>query len=339
MQTQTFVPLLLSDGTSRTIRYIEDDNVASEGYEGGRDGPRCGLASTLVNAADFSESFILETGLCELDVQDASNWADFLRDEETGLPPLSSAAAAAAATTSSMDYDLADVGPETLESPAVSGRAAPPAPTPAPPALDLDFFSSPESFLRFIQSEGYKAQQRALRERILASFEILRECPWPLPKPLFVLALTGDRHSVASSPDDGDTGKVYSLRTKLPEPGAATDLSRVYALRNQSASLSVFRMVDGLVTFEDERAAQRYAEALEREAAESAASMDPPGVHVATLDSHYLFRTAGDAKAVVVLVRELEAPGEAPGRFMVEPSQLAAELRGKRSVEELEDLP
>ena len=86
-----------------------------------------------------------------------------------------------------------------------------------------------------------------------------------------------------------------------------------------SALISVNCMVDGVLAFEDERAAEAFEEMLESDGLQ--------GVSLARCDSHKLFRMVGDASAVVVLCT-------APAGKLPRPVELAVSLRGQRTLED-----
>ena len=89
------------------------------------------------------------------------------------------------------------------------------------------------------------------------------------------------------------------------------------------ALIQVNKLVDGVLIFEDDQAAEEFAEMLEADG--------HGGVGLASCDSHQLFRMAGEASAVVVLCTA--AAGQVP-----RPEELAVALRGQRSLEGSTDL-
>lgn len=186
--------------------------------------------------------------------------------------------------------------------------AAPPPPPDRPPESIPD---SPLALLRFLTSDAHKEAQRREWEEVKGSYEILQGCPWPVPRPLYVIAA----HQPGS-----DAGLTHTLRTRLPLADVENELTRV--LRGKAAAdagkplIRCSEMVDGIVTFETEDDAEQYGELLEQ-------GGTAEGVAVARCDSHELFRSVQGAKGAVVLLRK---GGKVPF-----PHQLAAALKGSPS--------
>lgn len=86
-----------------------------------------------------------------------------------------------------------------------------------------------------------------------------------------------------------------------------------------AALIRVNSIADGVLAFEDERAADEFGEMLKADG--------HPEVGLARCDSHELFRMVGGAGAVVVLCTA--AVGKLPS-----PVELAVSLRGQRPVED-----
>lgn len=191
---------------------------------------------------------------------------------------------------------------------AVPKPAAPPPPPDRPPESIPD---SPLALLRFLTSDAHKEARRREWEEVKASYEILQGCPWPVPRPLYVIA--------ARQPGS-DAGLTHTLRTRLPLTDVENELTRV--LRGKAAAdagnplIRCSEMVDGVVTFETEEEAERYGELLEQ-------GGTAEGVAVARCDSHELFRSVQGVKGAVVLVRK---GGKVPF-----PHQLASALKGSPS--------
>ena len=188
---------------------------------------------------------------------------------------------------------------------APSQPSTPPAAPEQPPDTIPD---SPLALLRYLTSDAHKEARRREWEEVQASYEILQGCPWPAPRPLYVLA--------ARQPGS-EAGLTHTLRTRLALGDVENELTRLLRGKQASESLDPLircsQMVDGVITFESEGDAERYGELLEQ-------SGTAEGVAVARCDSHELFRNVQGAKgAVVLLRRDCKVPY---------PHQLATALKG-----------
>ena len=199
--------------------------------------------------------------------------------------------------------------------------------------------------------------------RSLPAAQVLDASPWVAPRPLYLLVVPprqgqqqqrrGGAASALPPPpllpptggDDGEAaaaGQTYTLRTRVARGDTADELSLVLRLRAADGGplIACSELKDGVVAFEDEGDAQRYARMLEKAAAggEAAAWGGSGGASVemeagiARCDSHALFRTVQDVKAVVVLLRTRHGSDEADGdgdplALLPQPHQLAASLR------------
>ena len=193
-----------------------------------------------------------------------------------------------------------------------------------PPPSTADYLSSPLALLRYLTSDAHKEEQRRERADVERSYEILQGCPWPIPRPLYVLA---------ARQQGTDTGLTHTLRTRLPLTAVEDELTRLLRgdgrqggkkptdgdreqQEQQGATpfINCSELVDGLVTFEVEEDAERYGNLLEESgAAESVA--------VVRCDSHELFRSVQGVRGVVVLVKKKESS------VVPAPHQLAAAVR------------
>ncbi|GAB4814538.1 hypothetical protein N2152v2_001584 [Parachlorella kessleri] len=183
---------------------------------------------------------------------------------------------------------------------------------------------SPLQLLRYLTSEKYKATQAELTSRVRASYQVLEASPWLAPRTLYILA-TSQQPSSSGSTTEPTPGLTFTLRTRVGRPDQEAELTRVLGRRRPDGSpiIACSQVVDGVVAFEGEAAAGRFADALE-------AAGYGAEVSVASCNSHALFRSVQDARGVLVLVRPSSVDGWLP-----EPHQLATSLRGQRSFEEL----
>lgn len=147
-------------------------------------------------------------------------------------------------------------------------------------------------------------------QQVSSSYEVCPGCPWLLPRPVFVLALGAD---VA------DLGNTYTLPARLQQEGTANELAKVMRNRKFESIMDISRLVDGVVTFEHHDDAARFGAMLEEEGHSS--------VMIAEVDSHKLFRMAGDLQHVVVLMRA--------GGYLPMPYQLAAALKQQPALDEM----
>ncbi|KAL4437392.1 hypothetical protein ABPG75_004531 [Micractinium tetrahymenae] len=212
---------------------------------------------------------------------------------------------------------------------------APPPPAPAPataaPAQPASFVpekpaeperprmpSSPMELLRYLNSPEYRQAQEEQWARVRGSYEVLDQVPWVAPKPLYLLTVeqappAGSAGVAAEAPR---AGLSYSLRTRVARKDAEDELSRVLRRRAPDGGplIRCSEMKDGVVAFEDEADAERYGQMLEADG--------DAQVSIARCDSHELFRSVQDVKAVVVLLRR-------GGAFLPQPHQLATSLRSQ----------
>lgn len=179
--------------------------------------------------------------------------------------------------------------------PAIDRRAAKesasttPLPEAQPQAEEDAIPNSPLALLRYLTSDTHREAQRREWEEIRGSYEILRGCPWPVPRPLYVL-------SVAQG--SSDAGLTHTLRTRLPRADLENEITRVLGNRrreNGDPLIQCGELTDGVVAFDSEEQAQEYGAHLEDSGALE--------VSVAQCDSHELFRGINEVKAVVVLMR------------------------------------
>lgn len=171
--------------------------------------------------------------------------------------------------------------------------------------------ASPLELLRFLTSPEHRRAVQEELEQVRRSYELLEGCPWPAPRPLFLLATPA-----AGDSDEGDAGATHTHRTLLPRADIEGEMDSLLGGRRRQDGSPLIRcgqIVDGVVAFEDEGSAERYGAMLEEGGA--------AGVAVARCDSHALFRAVRDARGVVVFLR--------PAPFVPRPHQLAAALRGQ----------
>lgn len=187
--------------------------------------------------------------------------------------------------------------------------------TEPPQQQRLQVESQPDSieqlFERFSTPE-YKRKQRELWEHVRGSYQVCDGSPWVSARPVFVLTL---------GQGNEETGVMYTLRTSVPSPDTEDELAKVMKRRQPdgAALISVNSIADGVLAFEDERAADEFGEMLKADGHSE--------VGLARCDSHELFRMVGSAGAVVVLCTA--AVGKVPS-----PVELAVSLRGQRPVED-----
>eukprot|EP00879_Flechtneria_rotunda_P002367 GHRR01002562.1.p1 GENE.GHRR01002562.1~~GHRR01002562.1.p1 ORF type:complete len:281 (+),score=54.76 GHRR01002562.1:112-954(+) len=166
-------------------------------------------------------------------------------------------------------------------------------------------------YLESLFSASYEAQPLM---NVEDSYQILHGCPWVLPRSVFVLACKRQ----GATPED-DVRNMYTLRTKVKQEGAANALAKLLKKQHLAEALEVADMHDGVVLFEDDQDADRFASMLEEEGHSQ--------VMLAEVHSHKLFRLATDAGALVVLLPR--------GSSIPAPYQLAASLKQKRSWDSL----
>lgn len=180
--------------------------------------------------------------------------------------------------------------------------------------------SSPMELLRYLNSPEHQAAQREQWARVRGSYEVLDQVPWVAPKPLYLLAVeqppSASRRRSSRAADEPQAGLSYSLRTRVAQADAEDELSRVLRRRAPDGGplIRCSEIKDGVVAFEEEADAERYGQMLEAEGAAE--------VSIARCDSHELFRSVQDVRAVVVLLRR-------NGAFLPQPHQLATSLRSQ----------
>jgi hypothetical protein len=163
------------------------------------------------------------------------------------------------------------------------------------------------ALLRYLNSDAHRESQKREWEEVQNSYEILQGCPWPVPRPVYVLAARQGDH---------EAGLTHTLRTRLPLSDVEDELTTLLRGANHGKKkplISCSELVDGVVTFESEDDAERYGQLLEE-------SGTAESVAVARCDSHELFRDVQGVKGVVVLLRR--------GGKVPLPHQLASALRG-----------
>jgi hypothetical protein len=156
-----------------------------------------------------------------------------------------------------------------------------------------------------LTSHKHKQEQEDLWQSVRDSYEVLHGCPWPAPKPLYLLA---------SPQTDTEAGLTYTVRTRIPLEGVESELAALFGRTGAAADfISAAQMVDGVVAFEDDADAETFGAMLEKDRGAR--------VSVARCDSHELFRDVQGVQGVVVLIRR--------GGSVPRPHQLAAAVRGK----------
>lgn len=184
--------------------------------------------------------------------------------------------------------------------------------------VDSDLIpDSPLQLLRYMTSEKYNRTQKELWKQVQGSYQVLEGSPWVAPRPLYVLA---------TQQADREEGLTYTLRTRVDRQDMEDELTRVLGRRRPdgSAVIRCSEIRDGVIAFEDEEVAGRYADLLESGATHGEVS-------VARCESHALFRSVQNAKSVVVLLRPTP---QQDGSLMPQPHHLAAVLRGQQSMED-----
>jgi len=181
-----------------------------------------------------------------------------------------------------------------------------------PPGGEIPL-ASPLALLRFLTSDAHREAQRSEWNEVCASYDILHGCPWPVPRPLYILAVLQP---------DNDIGVGHTLRTQLSRVDIENELTRILGDKRRENGDPIIRcgeLVDGLIAFESEEEAEQYGQLLE----ESGAS---GGVRVACSDSHDLFRQVQGVQGVVVLHRR--------GAVVPSVHKLSAVLRGQTSLDD-----
>jgi hypothetical protein len=194
------------------------------------------------------------------------------------------------------------------------------------------------------------------------TYQVLEGCPWPMPRPLYTLALRGSASAAAAAlasrlhrkrygadgggdddedesaaADDDRVGSTYTLSVRTRDRGAAGDLARALGKGAEwAARMDVGARRDGVVAFGSERDARRFAALLERPASADEPGGGHSGVAVARVDSHALFRAAADVRSMVVYLppcggddgssNDDDDQQSSSGRTVPRPHQLAAAL-------------
>lgn len=174
--------------------------------------------------------------------------------------------------------------------------------------------ASPLALLRLFTSPDHMAKVRQEEKAVRQSYIILSGCPWPVSKPLYVLAA-------------GTGGQTHTLRTRLPMDQVQTEINQIlsrnrknnkYKVDDQQPIIKCSQLVDGVVAFEDEGDAELYGSHLEE---------DQPTVKIARCDAFDLFKTVNETKGVVILLQR--------GAEIPLPHRLAASVRSDNSEDKL----
>ncbi|KAL6774001.1 hypothetical protein ACKKBG_A23395 [Auxenochlorella protothecoides x Auxenochlorella symbiontica] len=177
--------------------------------------------------------------------------------------------------------------------------------------------NSPLALLKRMTSPEFLARAVAEEEKLERSYRVHEGCPWPAPRPLYVLALS------EGGPASGAPGALHTLRTRLPLAGVQDELNQ--AMGWSSPRIACSRVADGVVAFRTLVAAEAYAAELEE-----ARGLPHASVAVVETASHALFRSTAAAQAVVVVLAD-EADGSGPPG----PLQLAGALLRRTREERL----
>ena len=208
-------------------------------------------------------------------------------------------------------------------------RLQAPAELPQPPEEAVP--ASPLELLRRMASAEGRAAAAAAQARVRTSYKVLEGCPWVAPRPLYVLA-SEQQHAPGGIGGEGAPGLAYSMRTRMARRDTGDELSQLLRRRRPDGMplISCSEMRDGVVAFEDDADAERFAQALEVDglAGRPGGARDPgvPAITIARCYSHALFRGVADARGVVVLLRR--------GVALPRPHELAASLRAQEALED-----
>ena len=206
------------------------------------------------------------------------------------------------------DVDNPQPPPPEEEPPA---RAVVEAPRGGSPSSALD---SPAALLQHLRAE--EEGRRAEEERVRGSFEVHSSCPWLEPREVWVVVSVGE----------AGEGSLFTMRARQAQAEAEDELNKLLKHRRPGGGniLSFSKMCDGVLAFRGEEQALACCDALEL------AGVGPAGrLDVVALGSHELFRMAGDARAVVVVLKEQE------DGWVPDVRQLRSALGGGAALEEL----
>jgi hypothetical protein len=250
-------------------------------------------------------------------------------DEEAAAGPAAEADDATTASSPPADRPLSDA--DYLESLFAAAYASPQAAapathTPAPPKRGTSSRPQPQP------QQAAEVGEGALPA---GTYQVLTGCPWPVPRPLYTVALRhsasaaaaalasrlhppqqpqeggSGKPSVDANADDDRVGSTYTLSVRTRDRGAADDLARTLGKGpDWAARMDVGSRRDGVVAFGSERDARRFAALLESPGEPGGGHS---GVAVARVDSHALFRATGDVKSVVVYLQPCTRLGGAGG--------------------------
>jgi len=179
---------------------------------------------------------------------------------------------------------------------------------------------SPLALLRLMTSDGYKKEEQRVMQDVASSYTVLANgCPWPVPRPLYILsAVEADQDSNANDDDDDDeedavlkqqspsAGQAYTLRVRLPKNELEDELTKLLGNKTRPDGSSLIRcseLKDGIITFEDEHQAEAFGKLIEgQQTPASSYSTTTKRLTLAKCDSHALFRLSIEVLGVVVLV-------------------------------------
>lgn len=140
--------------------------------------------------------------------------------------------------------------------------------------------NTPTELLRKQRSEEFLLSRKLEWDYVKSSYEVLDACPWPEPRPVWVLG----------SLDPTGEAQTFTLRTRIAKGETESELEGLLGKR-----ISVSHLTDGVVAFGG------------REAADAFAEENGPDLLVFETSSGELFQMASEARAVVVLMKGLGA--------------------------------
>lgn len=187
---------------------------------------------------------------------------------------------------------------------------------PSPSQQPQELPDTAGELVRYLSSEQYKKAQQDEWSRLRAMYQILEGSPWVQSRPLHVLALMAP---------NSDTALTYTLRTRVQRPNFSRDMDKLLGGRKTpdgSAFWKAEELRDGIIAFEDDSDAERFAALLQ---AECPSDMQVFRVEV---DAHAMFRQAQAVRAVLVWF------GRGTDTVPPAPTMLAASLRRQKPVEE-----
>ena len=180
--------------------------------------------------------------------------------------------------------------------------------------------SSPAELLRLLTSDAYRAAEDSRSRQAAESYSILEGCPWPIPRPLFILALAPLK-GIKINDATAEASKAYMLRVRLPRTDIEEEITRLLGRRRPDGSnlIDCSELKDGIVAFENEVSAEQFAIMVEE---------TKPGMKLEMVEcsSHALFRMVKETSAVVVLIKE--------GIVLPEPHRLASVLKKQPSLDD-----